>query len=47
VVTPTGEEGVGSLQVRGASLCLGTITDDIGEIAPLRRRANCGSKTAF
>ena len=34
VVTPDGREGTGSLQVRGAPLCLGTITEDIGQIAP-------------
>lgn len=34
VETPDGQEGTGALQVRGASLCPGTITDDIGRIAP-------------
>lgn len=34
VVTPDGRDGTGSLQVRGASLCLGAITDDIGHILP-------------
>jgi cyclohexanecarboxylate-CoA ligase len=34
VVTPDGGEGTGALQVRGAALCLGTITDDIGRITP-------------
>jgi len=35
VVTPDGTEGgIGSLQVRGASLCLGTVTGDIGRITP-------------
>ncbi len=35
VVTPDGQEGgTGALQMRGASLCLGTIVGDIGRIAP-------------
>src|SRR5262249_5423415 len=33
VVTPDGQEGTGALQVRGPSLCLGTITSDIGQIS--------------
>jgi len=33
IVTPDGDEGTGSLQVRGAALCLGTVTGD-GRIAP-------------
>ncbi|HEY0639355.1 MAG TPA: AMP-binding protein [Pseudonocardiaceae bacterium] len=34
VVTPDGGPGAGSLQVRGASLCLGTVTKDIGDVTP-------------
>jgi cyclohexanecarboxylate-CoA ligase len=34
VVTPDGRDGTGALQVRGATLCPGTISDDIGQISP-------------
>jgi cyclohexanecarboxylate-CoA ligase len=33
VVTPDGEGATGALQVRGASMCVGTITDDITRIS--------------
>jgi cyclohexanecarboxylate-CoA ligase len=33
VVTPEGDGATGALQVRGASMCVGTITDDIARIS--------------